>query len=161
MILAVQPAPQVVCAHATDSSQSEVGIALRESIGKALAKTDFEDRGAEIFRRVSAALHRASAQDDTYSSPEAVGRVLDLLNLLPRTVPLPEVVVESDTEIGLDWDEGSRRVVSLTVRDNPMVGFAAFFGAEPVYGRTPFVGEVPETIRFLLHRLYSRVRSNR
>ena len=161
MILAVPLAPQVVCARATDSSQGEVGIALRESIVKALAKTDFEDRGAEIYERVSAALHRASAQDGTFTSPEAVGRALDLLNLLPPTIPLPDVVVESDTEIGLDWDEGSRRVVSLTVRDNPMVGFSAFFGAEPLYGRTPFAGEVPETIWFLLRRLYSKPRPNR
>src|ERR1700674_2717255 len=98
MILAVPLAPQVACARATDSSQGEVGIALRESIVKALAKTDFEDRGAEIYNRVSAALHRASARDGTFTSPEAVGRALDLLNLLPPTVPLPEVVVESDTE---------------------------------------------------------------
>lgn len=160
MIFAVPLAPQVVCARATDSSQGEVGIALRESIMKALAKTDFEDRGAEIYNRISAALHKASVQDATFTSPEAVGRALDLLNLLSPTVPLPEVVVESDTEIGLDWDEGNRRVVSLTVRDNPMIGFSAFFGAEPLYGRTPFAGEVPQIIRFLLDRLYAR-RSNR
>jgi hypothetical protein len=160
MILAVPVAPEAVCARATDSSQGEVGIALRESVARALARTDFEDRGAEIYSRLSAALHRASAQDGTFTSPEAVGRALDLLNLLPPTVPLPEVVVESDTEIGLDWDEGSRRVVSLTVRENPMIGFAALFGAEPVYGRTPFVGEVPRIVRFLLDRLYAR-RSNR
>lgn len=156
MILAVPQPPQAVCARATERSQGEVGIALSESIGKALAKTDFEDRGAEIYKRVSAALHRASSQDGTFTSPEAVGRTLDLLNLLPPTMPLPDVVVESNTEIGLDWDEGSRRVVSLTVRDNPMIGFAAFFGAEPLYGRTPFAGEVPQTIRFLLRRLYNQ-----
>jgi hypothetical protein len=160
MILAV-PVTQAVCARATDSSQGAVGMALRESIAKALFRTDFEDRGAEIFRRVSAALHRASAHDGIFTSPEAVSRAMDLLSLLPSTIPLPDIVVESDTEIGLDWDEGSRRVVSLTVRDNPMVGFSAFFGAEPLYGRTPFAGEVPETIRFLLHRLYTRPRPKR
>ncbi len=154
MMLAVSPAPQTVCARATDGSQGEVGIKLRESIAEALDSRTFEDRGAEIFTRVSAALHRASAEDGTFTSPEAFGRVLEFLNLLPPTVPIPEVVVESETEIGLDWDEGSRRVVSLTVRDNPMVGFAAFLGAEPLYGRTPFTGEIPETLRFLLRRLY-------
>jgi hypothetical protein len=123
-------------------------MALRESINSALATPDFEDRGAEIYRRVDAALKVAS------TSPEALSRTLDLLNLLPPSVPLPDVVVESDSEIGLDWDEGVRRVVSLTVRDNPMVGFAAFFGAEPLYGRTPFAGAIPPTIRFLLRRLY-------
>ena len=154
MILAVPQAPQAVCARATDRSQGEVAIALRELIEKAVAKTDFEDRGAEIYRRVSAALHSASARDGIFTSPEAVGRAFELLRVLPTTVPLPEVVVESETEIGLDWDEGKTRVVSLTVRDNPMIGFSAFLGAEPLYGRAPFAGEIPETIRFLLRRLY-------
>jgi hypothetical protein len=69
---------------------------------------------------------------------------------------LPQVVVESENEIGLDWDEGKHRVVSLTVRNTPMVGFAAYFGAEPLYGRTPFVGEVPETLSYLLARLFPK-----
>ena len=155
MILGMPTTPQAVYSPATDRSLGDAGAVLRKSIASAMATRDFEDRGSEIYRRVSGALHKASGEEGTFTSPEAVGRALEILALLPQTVPLPQVVVESDNEIGLDWDEGPRRVVSLTVRDNPMVGFAAFFGAEPLYGRMPFVGEVPETLRFLLARLFS------
>lgn len=151
--------PSAVYAAATDRSLGGAARALRlsctyELATNALASREFENRRSEIFRRVSAALHKASDADGTSTSPEAVGRTLEILAALPQDIPLPQVIVESENEVGLDWDEGSRRVVSLTVRDNPMVGFAAFFGAEPLYGRMPFVGEVPQTLRFLLTRLF-------
>ena|SRR5882762_2101243 len=147
-------APQAIVLRSIDRSQGPAGTALRQSIEEALATRDWEGRGLNIYRRLSAALHRASEEEGTHTSPEAVRRALDLLTALPVTIPLPQVVVESESEIGLDWDEGSRRVVSLTVRENPIVGYAAFFGAEPLYGRVPFLGELPPTLRFLLARLY-------
>lgn len=154
----IAPAPQAVVSRLTDRAQGPTGIALRQSVERALATRDWEDRGQVILRRLSAALHRASDEDGVQTSPEAAGRVFDLLAALPFTTPLPEIVVESESEIGLDWDEGSRRVVSLTVRDTPVVGYSALLGAEPLYGRVPFSGEFPQTIRFLLARLYTQHR---
>ena len=156
MILTVPASPPAAYSRATDRALGDAGNAIGLSISSALAMRDFEDRGAEIYRLVSVALHKASKDEGTLTSPEAVGRTLEILALLPKTIPLPQGVVESDREIGLDWDEGSRGVVSLTVRDTPMVGFAAFFGAEPLYGRVQFMGQVPETLRFLLSRLFPR-----
>lgn len=159
MILAPTSSSPAACIRTTDRTQGDVGGALRASIARAMVSRDIEDRRTEVYRRVSAALHRAASGDGTFASPESIGRTIDLLNLLPSTVPLPDVVVESESEIGLDWDEGVRRVVSLTVRDNPMVGFSALLGAEPLYGHTPFAGEVPRTIQFLLRRLYQPTRN--
>lgn len=155
MILTVPAAPSAMYSRATDRARGEVGVALGASVARALPQREHDDRASDIYHRVSAALHKGSKDDGTFASPDAVGRTLEVLNSLPANVPLPEVVVESDSEIGLDWDLGNHRVISLTVRDNPMVGFAAFFGAEPLYGRMPFVGEVPTTLRFLLSRLFA------
>ena len=153
MIASMTTAPAGVYSPATDRALGDTGIALRESIVRALAGSNSDDRSTEIYRRVSAALQMA-AKEQSFTSPEAVGRTFEILNVLPRSIPLPEVVVESEDAIGLDWDEGPHRVVSLTVDDTPMVGFAAFFGAEPLYGKMPFTGEIPETLRFLLQRLH-------
>ena len=144
---------QGVYSPATDRALGDTGVALRKSIVQAFAGRDSDDRTAEIYQRVSAALHKASTEH-AFTSPEAFGRTLEILNLLPRSIPLPDVVVESESGIGLDWDEGRHRVVSLTVGDTPMVGFAALFGAEPLYGKMPFTGQIPETLRFLLRRLH-------
>jgi len=73
--------------------------------------------------------------------------------LLPY-VPPPEIVVESESEIGLDWHEGHRRVLTLTVDGTPYLGFAALSGDEPLHGRAPFAGTLPETLAYLFRRLY-------
>lgn len=131
--------------------------ALRRDVERA-TRSRAVDRGDEIYDRVSAALHSANREDGTLTSPEAFALTLELLNALPNDIPLPAVFVESDGNIGLDWDEGNRQVISLTVRDTPMVGFSALLGAEPLHGRMPFVGEVPSTLRYLLARLFPRQR---
>src|SRR5438874_1041586 len=144
MSLCASATPLPLYSPAADRSLGPGGAELRRSLTSALTVDDSRARLAEIYRRISAALQKAGTEDTGLTSPEAVGRAIDLLCLLPPRMPLPDVVVESENEIGLDWDEGSRRVVSLTVRDTPAIGFAAILGAEPLDGRMPFVGEVPE-----------------
>jgi hypothetical protein len=158
--LASPTTPQAIFAQATDRAQGKHAKALRISVANALP-AESRDRGAEIFRRVSSALHQASAENGLFTSPEAVVRVFELMSELPARIPLPQVVVESDTEMGLDWDEGNQKVLSLTVRNTPLVGYSALLGAEPLYGRAPFAGEIPQTIWFLLRRLYPEHRSQR
>jgi hypothetical protein len=155
MILATLPSATTSAQYSAaedDRSLGEAGKALRDSLREAMSSTI--DRGDEIYSRVSAALRNAQQSDGTLTSPEGFGRTLELLNRLPREIPLPQVVVESENEIGLDWDEGRGRVLSLTVRDTSMLGFAALFGEEPLHGRMRFTDEIPETLRFLFCRLY-------
>ena len=160
MIPTASPATTAVLnSRAVDRSLGPAAGSLRKSIENAIAGSEHAwstgfDRGPEIYAGVSAALHKAGAARGMFVSPDAFSRTIEFLNSLPDDIPLPAVVVESENEIGLDWDEGSRRVVSLTIRDTPMVGYAALFGAEPMHGRTPFAGELPETLRFLLARLF-------
>lgn len=73
---------------------------------------------------------------------------------LPSELPLPVVVVESEEEIGLDWDEDNQRVVSLTIDNSDHVGFSALFGREPIYGKVACVDELPQTLHDILARLY-------
>ncbi len=43
--------------------------------------------------------------------------------------------VESERTIGLDWQEGRRRILTLTVDERSSLGFAALFANEPLHGR--------------------------
>ena len=81
-----------------------------------------------------------------------------VMTTLPAEMPLPVVIVESEDEIGLDWDEGAERVVSLTIDDSDRIGFAAHFGREPLYGRAELGDGLPEAVRHLLARLYPSTR---
>ena len=76
---------------------------------------------------------------------------------LPPELPQPLVVVESEDEIGLDWDEAPERVVSLTIDGSGQIGFSALFGREPVHGKVEYIEGLSETLRHLLGRLYPTV----
>ncbi len=153
MIFTPPTTPPAIVARAGDRAQGPAGVTLRRNVEDALDSRDLRGRGDAIFRTLAAALAEASAEGIS-TSPETLTRVIDILMMVPARLPLPDVVVESEHEVGLDWDEGARRVLSLTVRESPMIGYSAFLGSEPLYGRAPFFGELPETIRHLLGRLY-------
>jgi hypothetical protein len=112
------------------------------------------DHAEEILSRVLAAITKAAERDDTEVSVDVFRRTLDFMMSLPADLPVPAVVVESEDEIGLDWDEDRRRVVSLTIDSSDEIGFSALIGREPLYGRVERVDGLPETLRYLLARLY-------
>ncbi len=81
-------------------------------------------------------------------------KTFEFMMSLPTELPLPIVVVESGDEIGLDWDEDPQRVVSLTIDNSDLIGFSALFGREPLYGTVECIAELPQTLRYVLARLY-------
>ena len=101
---------------------------------------------------------RVADRDGIAVSGRVLNRTMDFLTTLPAEFPPPVVVVESEDEIGLDWDEGAERVVSLTIDDSDRIGFAALFGREPLYGKAQFSAALPEMVRYLLGRLYPSAR---
>ena len=113
-----------------------------------------EDRMSEFASRVRAAVTQAADREETAVSPNTVEKTMAFLASSCAELPLPAVVIESENEIGLDWDEGPEKVVSLTIDSSNRIGFAALFGREPLYGKAECVDGLPETIRYLLARLY-------
>ena len=136
-----------------DRSLGTEAEGLRELLDAAAAPAS-ADRGNEIISRVFEALAQAANRDGTTVSFSAFAKTLEFMRLLPSELPLPIVVVESEDEIGLDWDEDDQRVVSLTIDNTDVVGFSALFGREPLYGRVEYVDGLPETLHYVLARLY-------
>lgn len=130
---------------------------LRELLEEAAAPAS-EYRESEIVWRLLDALTQAVASDGTTVSLSAFSKTLEFMKSLPIELPLPIVVVESDDEIGLDWDEDPQRVVSLTIDSSDRIGFAALFGREPLYGRVDYVHGLPSTLQFVLAQLYPSAR---
>jgi hypothetical protein len=141
-----------------DRSVGAEGSALRHWLDEARnpdeARDPIDQRGEEIYSLLKAALRKADDEDGTLISLETFRRAIDFITLLPPDIPVPEIVVENDSELGLDWDEGAGRVLSLTIRETQFVGFAAMFGLEPMYGRVAVVSGIPEILTLLLRRLY-------
>lgn len=139
-----------------DRSVGDDGSVLREALNRSESVGANDRRGEDIYSRLEAALLKAEAEDGTLVSFQTFRRALDFISMLPPDIPVPEIVVENGSELGLDWDEGAGQVLSLTIRDTPFVGFAALFGLEPMYGRLALVSGLPEILAFLLRRLYPR-----
>lgn len=99
-----------------------------------------------------AALLSALAQSAP-ALPAAVKEAASFLDLLPVDVPNPDIVVEDDGQIGLDWRVGDKSL-SLNVGKGGMIGYSALFGPESAYGRAPFSNtELPPRIASLLSGL--------
>ncbi len=136
-----------------DRAVSDAGTALRESLESAIDSPPSE-RLADMVNAIGAALRHGYETEAVLVDIDAYGRMIEFLSVLPSSVPLPGIVVESATQIGLDWDQGARRTLSVTVTETPYLGYAALLGHEPLYGRVPFAGQVPETVEHLLRRIF-------
>jgi hypothetical protein len=156
MSIAMASCPSGLYSPCQDNALSNAGAELRDSIQSALTLPHDEraDATASLLTRISVALRKGVEFEGILVDVEPFGRLFDLLRVLPVRIPMPEIVVESGREIGLDWTEGSRRVLTLTVDHTPYVAFAALFGHEPIHGRVPFAGSIPPTLAYLFSRLY-------
>jgi hypothetical protein len=139
-----------------DQALSGTAADLRSSMTDALASNSsvVVQRCDALTERLLSALLKA-AQDEVLVSQDACERTLAVLWSLPASFPMPEILVEDDGEIALDWDEGTRRLLTVSIGDSPMLRYAALIGAEPTHGRVAYAGAMPETLSFLLRRLYA------
>jgi hypothetical protein len=139
-----------------DQAVSNAAVELRQMIRSALApERTVAVRPFKLMAdRLLEAIRKAAVEEDVRVSAEAFHRAVSVICSLPPHVPPPDIVVEPDGEIALDWDEGRRRVLSVSVGDGPMLSYAALIGAEPIHGRMAFAGALPETFWFLLRRMY-------
>ncbi len=140
-----------------DRSLGTEAEGLRELLEEATAPAS-DDRAGEIVSRIFEALVQAENNDGTAVSFSAYNKTLEFMMSLPSELPLPIVVVESEDEIGLDWGEDPQRVVSLTIDNSDRIGLSALFGREPICGRVEYIVGLPETLRYVLARLYPSAR---
>lgn len=72
---------------------------------------------------------------------------------LPAGTTLPEVSVDRDGDIALDWDFGPRRVLSISVARDGVLHFAGLFGANKQHGSEVFLRGVPPAVAQLIRRV--------
>ena len=74
---------------------------------------------------------------------------------LPTMTPLPEIAVDPDGEVALEWYEGPRKVFTVSVGGRNEITYAGLFGFNKVNGTECFYDEIPKTILDNLDRLFS------
>lgn len=150
---AICPAP----AAPYDGALSAAAVSLRMTLAEATApRTSVKvDASRTLAQTLVSAVAEYARDGHRLPSPETVRRAFEFARALPADMPLPDVIIESDGEIGFDWDYDLRRVLSVSVGEGPMLRFATLIGAEPIHGRVPFAGALPHTLAFFLRRLHA------
>ena len=88
---------------------------------------------------------------DPYSFNEAER----FIRALPTTVREPEVAVDPDGEISLEWHLEPRKVFSVSIGKRNEITYAGLYGTNKAYGREYFDDEIPKEIFDNLDRLFS------
>lgn len=74
---------------------------------------------------------------------------------LPTMTPLPEIAVDPDGEVALEWYEGPRKVFTVSIGSRNEITYAGLFGFNKVNGTECFYDEIPKAILDNLDRLFS------
>jgi len=110
----------------------------REALDAAYTAAQVEDWDGEGSSRV---------EPSTYAYAD------QFLQLLPSSVSLPEITVDSDGEILFEWDRGRRQVFSVSVGRDGTLTFAGLFGHSKIHGTEHLREALPSIISDCLEPL--------
>lgn len=132
---------------------------LRTSQDKREGKVD-----PDLRRDVDALIARVRAEPPL-TDDEQTPTTFDLISALQRAhalcvalraYPEPRVESEGGGAIGLDWDEGAQRVLSITIDMRPEIGYAYLVGESRAHGRVAY-GSAVSMIEEVLRLIYPEV----
>jgi hypothetical protein len=99
----------------------------------------------------------SSANWDGYGaapvSEETFDQASAFLESLPLGTPAPSVGAEPDGHLTLEWYRSPRLTLSVSASPDGDLHYAALVGPAKAYGTEPFLGEVPQVILDLIHRV--------
>lgn len=89
-------------------------------------------------------------------SPETVETCKRFLLAWPKAMPMPELALDTDGEVMLDWAGPHRSLVSVSLRHDGRVSYAAQLGAwRRTHGVEAFDDSVPAPVVDAVRALYS------
>jgi len=119
---------------------------------------------ARAYYQTKTSLHEAISEAtadnwDGYGakaySPASLKVALRLIELLPTSIPAPEVGVDPDGEISIDWYLDSGSALSISISGNDELSYAAIFKDGKGHGIEYFGDELPKEILEKIRRLFS------
>jgi len=72
---------------------------------------------------------------------------------LPTTIPAPELGVEPDGQITLEWYRSPTRLLSVSIDPVGVLHYAATLGGRARYGTEPFLGGFPLGLSALVYQV--------
>ena len=104
----------------------------------------------DLLSEAKSGQHESELDAPTFSTAKR------FLLAFPKTLPSPELALESDGEISFDWEGKNRRMFSVSLRADGRLSYACKLGVNrSSYGIEEFDENVPETIVENVKKIYS------
>lgn len=87
------------------------------------------------------------------ANPGVLSYALMFLNNLSPSIPFPEIALDQDGEIALEWDYGPRKVISIRVAKDGTLHFAWLVGYSSFHGVETLQDQIPDTILIGINRV--------
>ena len=148
-----------------DRSIGTEGVDLRRRYETLVRSNDhslvLSDKQRAMLPQLLEAAGRASVPDwDGYGAAPvkwaSIQHALRFLSALPSDYPTPDVAVEPDGEIALEWQRAARWVFSVTTSAAGTLDYAGLFGKSTLHGSEPDGDSIPRPILDALRRYTSR-----
>lgn len=152
-------------APSTDRGVSSAARDLRTWFAEAVAKFrepeslggQYRDALRELEEAVEEAEEASKIGEAETSPPQRDSYVLArrVLEIFPTSVPMPEMSLDPDGEVAMDWIGGRGSMFSVSIGADGTLSYAGRFGVSRVHGSEVFSDELPEQILAGIHRAYS------
>lgn len=85
----------------------------------------------------------------------AASSASSFVNMLPDNIFEPDLTPEKSGTISFDWNRGKDQIFSVSATSDRLI-FAGILGGERTHGDIPCSNEIPDQIRQILTRYFSR-----
>lgn len=115
-------------------------------------------RRRTMLDRLRAAFEEAQTHDwdglgARPANPSAFRYALQALDALAEDVPVPEITVDADGDIGFEWGYGARRVLEMRVAPDGTVNYAGLVGYAAFHGSEVMVDGIPPALLSAIGRV--------
>ncbi len=87
------------------------------------------------------------------ASTDALQQAYVFLRILPKTIPDPDIAIDPDGEVSLDWYYAPRVTFSVSISPTGRLSYAGLYGENTTYGTESITKGLPKTIMDNLGRL--------
>lgn len=124
-----------VIEHTREMVDKQKTFSLVEEVYKECSEEDWDGYGAKPIKE------------------EAYLQALELVDALPSSLPLPEVIPERSGDLALEWSKGRRAVLVISVSGETVIHYAGIFGTSKIHGSEYLEDFLPQVIIENISRL--------
>ena len=122
----------------------------REAIDLTTSIALGKPRSAALEALINAFIQSQEEGWDRYgaspANPSVLLYALQFLSYLPTAVPTPEIAIDPDGDIALEWDRGPRCIFSVRIGTDGTLHYAGLVGHSTFHGTEILLEGIPRTI---------------